>query len=190
MKHHTNSRVADAASGLSAAGIVCGEVEQGRNDEVIELVPQVMKLKSILVPIDFSADSAKALTYAVPFAKQFNAKIILLHVTQVQFQATEFAYTPVEEGRIMNCARDRMKSFATGRISPGIRVEMEVRGGVAFDEITKTARELDVDLIVINTHGYTGLRHILMGSTAERVVRHAPCPVFVVREREHDFCGP
>ena len=62
-----------------------------------------------------------------------------------------------------------------------------MRRGVAFEEIGNAARELSSDLIVINTHGYTGLKHVMVGSTAERVIRHAPCPVLVVREHEREF---
>ena len=62
-----------------------------------------------------------------------------------------------------------------------------VRVGHAPNEITKAAKELDVDLIIIATHGYTSWRHFCIGSTAERVVRTAPCPVLVVREKEHEF---
>jgi nucleotide-binding universal stress UspA family protein len=76
--------------------------------------------------------------------------------------------------------------MARGCIAPELLEKTLVRHGVAFDEITKAARELCVDMIVISTHGYTGLKHVVMGSTAERVVRYAGCPVLVVRERE---CG-
>jgi universal stress protein A len=64
-----------------------------------------------------------------------------------------------------------------------------VRSGVAFDEIAKVARELKVDLIILSTHGHTGLKHVFLGSTAENVVRRAPCAVLVVREQEHEFVG-
>ena len=73
-------------------------------------------------------------------------------------------------------SRDRLKVVTSA-----------VRSGHAPNEITKAAKELDVDLIVIATHGYTSWRHLCIGSTAERVVRAAPCSVFVVREKEHDF---
>jgi universal stress protein A len=62
------------------------------------------------------------------------------------------------------------------------------RRGLASHEIVETAKDLDIDLIVIATHGYTGWKHFCIGSTAERVVRAAPCPVLVVREKEHEFC--
>ena len=68
-----------------------------------------------------------------------------------------------------------------------VRGQALVRLGQPHREITEAAKELHVDLIVLATHGYTGLKHAFLGSTAERVVRHAPCPVLTVREREHDF---
>ena len=68
------------------------------------------------------------------------------------------------------------------------RPHWKVRAGLPSHEIVETAKELDVDLIVIATHGYAGWKHFCIGSTAERVVRAAPCPVLVVREKEHEFC--
>jgi len=75
----------------------------------------------------------------------------------------------------------------SARTSGVSQVRSEVRTGLAAFEIVEAAKELDVDLIVIATHGYTGWKHFCIGSTAERVVRAAPCPVLVVREKEHDF---
>ena len=155
--------------------------------EEIEAVPLVLKLRNILVPIDFSPASEKALRHAVAFARQFGAKITLLYVSQAQLQANEFAYMPVEESAVRWCGTARLESIARREIAPEIPVETLVRTGVAFDEIVKAAKELNADLIVVNTHGYTGLKHILVGSTAERIVRHAPCPVLVVRECDHDL---
>jgi nucleotide-binding universal stress UspA family protein len=68
-----------------------------------------------------------------------------------------------------------------------LTVQANVRVGLPSDDIVEAARELDSDLIVIATHGYTGWKHLCLGSTAERVVRCAPCPVLVVREKEHEF---
>jgi universal stress protein A len=72
-------------------------------------------------------------------------------------------------------------------IDAGMIDKTLVRHGVPFNEISGTASTLKADLIVIATHGYTGLKHVFLGSTAERVVRHAPCPVLVVREDEREF---
>ena len=73
------------------------------------------------------------------------------------------------------------------RLDQQLLKEVLVRVGTAFEVITNVARDCKADVIVITTHGHTGLKHVFMGSTAERVVRHAPCPVFVVRKCEHEF---
>lgn len=147
-------------------------------------------LKSILVPIDFSADSRKALRYAAAFARQFNAKITLLHVVIPIPASTEYPYGPVamqfQDESTVRTIKDQLLTL--GRKEAGDRMSQAVvRCGPAFDEISRAAKELHIDLIVLSTHGYTGLSHILLGSTAERVVRHAPCPVLIVRERGREF---
>jgi nucleotide-binding universal stress UspA family protein len=151
------------------------------------MAPRVLNLKTILVPVDFSAASEKALAYAIPLARQCGAKITLLHVSQVQFCATEFAYTPIEQTSIEGCVREQLESLASARLGPELRGGALVRHGMPFYEIAKAAEEIEADMIVINTRGYTGLKHALLGSTAERVLRYAPCPVLVVREGEREF---
>ena len=166
-------------------------VEAEMPKEVITLVPETMKLKSSLVPTDFSSSARKALHYALSFAEQFGATIILLHVVEPAVYPTELGYIPIEIDALhktMNVsARERLAKLATEQVPPPFRVSTLVRVGTPYNEIATAAKELGVDLIVIATHGYTGLKHVLLGSTAERVVRHAPCPVLTVREREHDF---
>jgi len=146
-------------------------------------------LKRILVPIDFSEDSKKALRYATAFARQFGAKIILLHVLVPIPVSSEYPCGPVVMQQQDETARYLEDQLSTlGRKEAGDSVsEAVVRCGAGFDEIARAAKELDIDLIVLSTHGYTGLKHILLGSTAERVVRHASCPVLIVREREREF---
>jgi nucleotide-binding universal stress UspA family protein len=147
-------------------------------------------LKHILVPIDFSVDSRKALRYAAAFARQFDARIILLHVVVPIPVSAEYPYGPAAmQYQDETATRDiEVQLSAFGRKEAGERVSQAVvRCGPAFDEIARAAKELHIDLIVLSTHGYTGLNHILLGSTAERVVRHAPCPVLIVREREREF---
>jgi nucleotide-binding universal stress UspA family protein len=130
-----------------------------------------LRIKSILVPLDFSAPSMKALDYAVAVAKQFRAKLTLLHVVEPIATADFAASVPLvmEDDKVM--AAHRMLEMVL------------VRFGRSFHEIAEAARTRKVDLIVISTHGYTGLKHALLGSTTERVVRHAHCPVLVVRQR-------
>ena len=148
-------------------------------------------LKRILVPIDFSPLSKKALQYALRFAEQFRAGLTLLHVIEPDvpsaFDGLMIAPPINLNGDQTKCA-NRLKVLAS---SMAIRatnyVQSTVRTGLAAYEIVEAAKEFEVDLIVIATHGYTGWKHFAIGSTAERVVRAAPCPVLVVREREHEF---
>ena len=147
------------------------------------------QLKRILVPIDFSDSSLKALRYAVPFAEKFGATIYLVHVLEPPFLASniENLGLAIPQRELAQSTREKLLSLAAQEIEELVPVSAEVRTGRAFDQIAAVAKELDVDLIIIATHGYTGLKHILLGSTAERVVRHAPCPVLTVREREREF---
>lgn len=149
-----------------------------------------LQIKSILVPTDFSLPSMKALDYAVPFAEQFGAKLTLLHVVE-PISTPDFANSfplVMESDRVIAAARIRLEALINNKSSNAKLVEkILVRLGRSYHEIVDAARSLKVDLIIIATHGYTGLKHAWLGSTAERVVQHAPCPVLVVRECQHDF---
>jgi universal stress protein A len=149
----------------------------------------LLSLKRILVPIDFSNHSLKALRYAVPIAKQFGSQIFLLCVLErATFVAgMENMVLAVPEKELAEEARIKLLALAQDEIEEVVPVDAEVRIGKPFVEIVELAKEKSIDLIIVATHGYTGLKHVLMGSTAEQVVRHAPCPVLVVREREKEF---
>jgi nucleotide-binding universal stress UspA family protein len=162
---------------------------RARKLEVIELVPALLKIKTILVPIDFSKTSRKALVYAVRMAEQFGSKIILLNVVE-PVAAPDIAYHPLlmETDKARSAAQARLETVCReARLSPKMLDRVLVRHGAPFVEITDAARTLKVDLIILTTHGHTGLKRVFLGSTAERVVRHAPCPVLTVREKEHEF---
>jgi len=163
------------------------EGESAGKGNVVELVPAILKLKSILVPIDFSKISQKALEYAVPIAKHFGARITLLHAIEPPPYSVDLTYVPMGEGFPIRPMKKELDALAKNTIEPQLLKEVIVRVGMAFEVITNVARDCKADLIVITTHGHTGLKHVFMGSTAERVVRHAPCPVFVVRKCEHQF---
>lgn len=159
-------------------------------EQVIDLVPRVLGIRRILVPVDFSKPSEKALRYAVSFARQFDAKVSLLHVCPLPYYPNEPGYIPASfpvDDSSQKAMAARLATDARRLVPPGILDRTEVRIGSAYDQICATARKLRADLIIISTHGYTGLKHALLGSTAERVVRHAPCPVLVVRQREREF---
>jgi universal stress protein A len=160
-------------------------------ESVVDLVPQILHLKKILVPIDFSTMSKQAFQYALRFAEQFRCEIILLHVVEPE---TLIAGTPLAVDVFAQLDEDTTAAeadlaalAASSRNRPN-SVTSAVRNGHAPNEITKAAKDLDVDLIIIATHGYTSWRHLCISSTAERVVRAAPCPVLVVRDKEHEFC--
>jgi nucleotide-binding universal stress UspA family protein len=151
-------------------------------------------IETILVPTDFSPLSERAVTYAHRFAGQFGAQLILLHVVEpVSYapphclaegvaESTAAARKAAEEG-LARLARKLLISPAGTEVS----YRPMIVEGDAARETDRVARECEVDLIVIATHGYTGLNHLLLGGTAEKVVRRAPCPVLVVREKERDF---
>ena len=137
------------------------------------------------MPIDFSGASVEALAYAVPFAKQFEAKLTLLHVAEPVGTPDFMKSFPLalDKDKIMAASISRLRALAKEEgIPPELVGGTLVRHGRSFQEIANAARTLGADLIIISTHGYTGLKHVLLGSTTERVVRHAPCPVLVVRD--------
>lgn len=141
------------------------------------------RLRSILVPIDFSPDSTEALKYAAMLAGQMGAKLILLNVVQ-PMTGPDFVYFPLvmENDKAMASSERELERIpASQGVDSSLIDRFVVRYGVPFQEITAAAKSLKADLIVISTRGYTGLKHVLLGSTAERVVRHAGCPVLVVR---------
>jgi nucleotide-binding universal stress UspA family protein len=152
-------------------------------------LPAPMQIRRLLVATDFSPASLKAVQYGVSFAKQFGATVCLLHVVETAPFISDLANVPLamSETEVARSAQKKLATLAEAEIEELVPVDTRVRVGKAFQEIVSAAKELNSDLIIIATHGYTGLKHAFLGSTAERVVRHAPCPVLVVREREHEF---
>lgn len=169
-------------------------MELGQDDESLiaaaGAVSKGVALKKILVPVDFSKCSLKALTYALAFAKQFKAEITLLYVVQPYYVPGDYAggldYAALEK-EIEDSSEQRLNELAKKVIGKKAAYHVLLEVGRPVDEITRTADELNTDLIIIATHGHTGLKHVVLGSTAENVVRHAPCPVLTVRVEEHEF---
>lgn len=158
----------------------------------------MIKIETILVPTDFSEFSKYALNYAIAFAQSFKARIVLIHITPerdmdaIRQASVYMQGENVEELMAQRKAEDRknLEEFIPPELKKGIKIETIHRVGIPFIEIIKAAREKKVDLIVIATHGRTGLSHILFGSVAEKVVRKAPCPVLSIRHPEHEFIMP
>jgi universal stress protein A len=149
-----------------------------------------LALKRILLPVDFSESSRKAMHYAISFARQFNAEVLLLHVIEAALPPPPqtVAFDSIALNASLREEAARHLSRWRKEIVSQASVKAVVRDGPnAYHEIVSAASENNVDLIILGTHGRTGVAHWFIGSTAERVVRHAPCPVLVVREHEHDF---
>jgi universal stress protein A len=147
-----------------------------------------IKMRNILVPTDFTDCSHKALSYALSFAKLFSAEILLLHVVE---SVPVTAQDAMLQSSMLTIALHEESETRLRRLQREIMADAPVNvmtcDGLPWQRIVDIAREKSIDLIVAGTGRHTGLTRVLLGSTAERIVRHAPCPVLVVREREHDF---
>jgi len=143
-------------------------------------------IKNILVPIDFSDYSKNALKYAVQFAKQFDAKIFLIYVVEPIIYPADFSMgqvaLPSMDIDLHSRAEVELKNLAKIFTDSVVQIKTIIKTGKPFVEINDYAAEKNIDLIIIATHGHTGVEHILFGSTAEKVVRKAPCPVLTLRE--------
>jgi universal stress protein A len=141
-----------------------------------------LKIGNILVPVDFSDNSLPAMKYAGTLARQFDASVTLLHVVEPAPFISDLRNVPntLSDEEVEARAHHELALLIEEQADASIQTKEVVRRGKAFDAIVKTAKQLKADLIVISTHGYTGLKHTLLGSTAERVVRHAGCPVLVL----------
>ena len=146
-----------------------------------ELVP-----KRILVPSDFSPASNNAFAYALHLGSHFGARLHLIHVLEPVL-SPEFAglpETPAFSKEEVATAKKEFHAWATSAGAATVAAKLVFRKGFAVHEIVEAAKELDIDLVIMAALGHTGSKHFCIGDTAERVVRAAPCPVLVVREKE------
>jgi universal stress protein A len=141
-----------------------------------------LRFARILVPTDFSDPSRKALYYAARLAEHFGSRITLIHVIE-PVMSPDFTHFPLalDEEKVIAAARHRLLTLGRSVLGDRFIEDAVVRPGSPFHEISEAARELKMDLIIMATHGYSGVKRALLGSTAERVVRYAPCPVMTVR---------
>ena len=152
----------------------------------------MLTLKHILHPTDFSGNSDEALKYACFLATQFDAELHLIHVAQNL--ATD---TPIMAGLPTDHFQQQIKNagqeltlFPEKVLSHSGPVVRSVCEGVPFVEIIRYAKEKEIDMIVMGTHGYSGLKHLIMGSVAENVVRKASCPVLTIHPEDFEFEMP
>ena len=153
-----------------------------------------MQIKTILFPTDFSHGARAAMDYALSLAQDYKAKLILLYVIQdISIAEWYIPSTLSVADLVEDMQKSASKEMEKWAIEAGARVkdvEKIVERGVPFVEIIRTAKEKNADMIVIGTHGRTGIDHMLFGSTAEKVVRKAPCPVLTVRIAGREFKMP
>ncbi len=147
-----------------------------------------MEIKSILFPTDFSEGSLYALPYAVDMAKTHSAKLYMIHILYDIASASGLSvpHTSLDQmyKELEASAKKELQNFGWQKREELKDVEFTVVRGLPYDEILKFAKEKSVDLIVIGTHGKTGIDRVIFGSTAQRVVRHAQCPVLTVKIRK------
>jgi nucleotide-binding universal stress UspA family protein len=160
---------------------------------------RVPTFSKIVAATDFSEDSNLALGYAQELALKFSSDIVLLHVDQ---PLAPVMMTPelgpamdvgamgriAEEQRML--AQKELDKIAGKLREAGLKVKVQLKVGSPFLEILHTSQSENADLIVLGTHGRTGLAHVLMGSVAERVVQKAPCPVLTIRHPDRKFKHP
>ncbi len=153
----------------------------------------MINIKNVLCPVDYSVYSEKALHYAIEFAEKYQAKLYLMHVLDIRFydiNDPDLYNINIVDKETIEKLRARLLKCVSEETKGKISVEAIVIQGVPFTEIITAARDYKIDMIVIGTHGRTGLSHAIMGSVAEKVVRKSPCPVLTVRHPEHDFVMP
>lgn len=149
-----------------------------------------LQIDRILCPTDFSTLSEKGVSYAIDLAQRYNADLKLIHVYGLP------TYFAVPEGAVIPSAAyaadrsnelQRMMDSTLAKLK-GRQAKMrgEIKLGVSYDEIVREADDWNADLIVMASHGYSGLTHAILGSVTERVLRLAHCPVLVVRNQAHD----
>ncbi len=149
-----------------------------------------LAITSILVPIDFSIHSKNALKYAIPLARQFKASLHLVFVVEPTVYPADLGFgqvvLPGVEDELRQKGAEELESLITKEIAGRVEATCSVRTGSPHHEILREAEERKVDLIVVASHGHSGVEHILFGSTADRIVHHARCPVLTIRPTEKE----
>jgi len=155
----------------------------------------MIRLQKILLPTDFSQNSRTAQKYACAFADQFGSEVHVLYVMQdvtliMPEPGAMFAIPALNVDEVRQSAEKMLQTVPDETWSKGKKVVRATRSGSPYIEIVSYAADNDIDLIVMSTHGRSGLPHVLLGSVAEKVVRKAGCPVLTVRPDEHEFVTP
>ncbi len=151
----------------------------------------MLQVSRLLVPIDFSEFSNQALRYGIELTQRFNAELHLLHVLEVHSSGapvfTMGLALPERQEESNEVALKRLEALPGSDIPESSRVVRATAHGSPLVQIIRYASDQEIDMIIMGTHGRTGLTHVLLGSVAENVVRQAPCPVLIVRNEGHQF---
>lgn len=147
--------------------------------------------KKILVPVDFSSDSARAVRMAMELALRYDAALTLIHVYEPVAYALPDGHTFFTQPQLDELFVEFRKYLdaiqAEAKAGGVARVETRLEQGFAASQICESAEQMGCDLIVMGTHGRTGLSHLFLGSVAERVLRMAPCPVLTVKTKDREL---
>ena len=149
----------------------------------------MIAVEKVMAPVDFSKESLLAVKFAASLVQQYRAKLYVMHVLQPlhpRLRGYMEDFLEIQEKMVLEAEKD-VKKIVPAKIRESIRVETVVEVGNPHHAIVEKAKELEIDVLVIATHGRTGFSHVLIGSVAEKVIRHAPCPVFVVRDPKDKF---
>ncbi len=150
----------------------------------------MIRIENIVVPVDFSTHSEKAIGTALALAKTFGAKLHLVHAYHLPFPmgALDQIAIPQDFARaVRDSASSKLEIILQRITGEGIRGEIHLTGSPPVQAIEETAERVGADLIVMGTRGLTGLKHVLLGSVAERTIRTAPCPVMTVKDSSENL---
>ena len=155
----------------------------------------MVDIRKILVLVDFSADAEKAVSYGLTIGRDRHARVYFLHmVNQRIIDAVQQLSSKGYKGDFLKAMRKLMQDrendlqqFVPEDLRDEVEVEFLIRKGEPAEEVVNMAKELSIDLIVVGSHGHTVQASAPIGSVAQHVLHHAPCPVLVVRPVEHDF---
>jgi nucleotide-binding universal stress UspA family protein len=155
-----------------------------RKSKRLRKTATTLSIRTILVPVDFSGCSVVGLKYAIAFAKRVAARLIVFHALDLGYADTADGFAMYDLSALQDAAREaaegQMRKFLRAAKFGGVKFESVITVGPPLWEICAFAESRHVDLIITATHGWTGFKHVLIGSTAEQVVRYAPCSVLVV----------
>jgi universal stress protein A len=155
----------------------------------VELTGFPLRVKQILAPTDLTEDSRKGLRYATGLAKHFNAKLTVLHVIE-GLHSLDYGLEealPEDALQELQVAEQKLNEIVEEIKKEHPAVEATEVIGSVCSHIVELATLLKSDLIVVSTHNYPWFKRLMTGSNAEKIARHAPCPILIVHQREHDF---